>query len=461
MRKPVAPSNLRNGLKWRSGRPRWEPSPKARALGLKGRDLRRPDGDWMNRGEAIAAADARHLWASFIREAHQEGPAGADARRDLREALGQLGPDLTPQRQVVADLTPQRLVVADLIAQARDLVANRTGEGEIAGGYAPKTVKAMVVAYFAALENREPYFCGERGELKLSDSTVVNYRNVSGFLIAKFGDRRVDELTRGDMKEWYDELVRNNSLSVANLRLGCASAFFRWATLQRPPWIVESPCVKLRRAKAKGRRVFWEPEEEAAFVAWCDANGYPDVADAVVFGIWTGARPFDLCAANLEDLRGDTWRYTPHKTARRSGREALPGLAPNLRDRIERRWGEVAASAVTFAGGRPFLWNLAEQARFTTRSLHKRFTEARAAALLADAIPTGVAEKKGQDWRDTCITRLWEADVGLDRIPSWTGHAPDEAGEILRDHYIALRDSQARETLRRLEAYMARQGVKV
>jgi integrase len=60
--------------------------------------------------------------------------------------------------------------------------------------------------------------------------------------------------------------------------------------------------------------VFWTLEEERAFVAWCDAHGYADVADAVTFGLWTGARPIDMCAADLEDLAGDVWRFTPIKT---------------------------------------------------------------------------------------------------------------------------------------------------
>jgi hypothetical protein len=448
MRKqPEAPRNLRNGLKWRDGRPRWEPSPKNREIGLKGRDLKRPDGEWMDRGEALSAADARHLWASYIRDAHQPGPAGDDARRDLRAALSQLGAG-----------GAAGAIVGDLIDKARQLLQDET-RADAPIGWAPKSVAAMVDAYFTALENKEPYFLGEKGELKLSAATIKAYEAASRRLVAKFGDRLPAELTRGEMRGWYDQLKSERSLSVANLQLGCAAAFFRWATLQTPPWLKESPCLKLRREKPEGRRVFWEPEEEQTFVAFCDAHGFVDIADAAVFGIWTGARIFDLCRANLEELRGDTWRYRPHKTARRSKREALPGLAPHLKLRIERRWREAAASKVTQADGRPFLWDLGRQARFTTETLRDRFKEAKAAALAADAVPQSLLEKRGGDWRDTCITRLWEAEVGFDRIPSWTGHSPDEAGTILRDHYIALRDRHAMDTLAKLTAYMQRQGV--
>ena len=34
-------------LKWRDGRPRWEPGPTLRAKGWKGRDLKSEQGEWL------------------------------------------------------------------------------------------------------------------------------------------------------------------------------------------------------------------------------------------------------------------------------------------------------------------------------------------------------------------------------------------------------------------------------
>jgi len=45
-------------LKWRDGRPRWEPSPKLRRLGLKGRDLKDNAGSWLPLAEAVLSAQA-------------------------------------------------------------------------------------------------------------------------------------------------------------------------------------------------------------------------------------------------------------------------------------------------------------------------------------------------------------------------------------------------------------------
>jgi len=45
-------------LKWRNGRPRWEPGPGLRVRGFKGRDLRRDDGSWLSPQAAAVAAAA-------------------------------------------------------------------------------------------------------------------------------------------------------------------------------------------------------------------------------------------------------------------------------------------------------------------------------------------------------------------------------------------------------------------
>ena len=45
-------------LKWRAGRPRWEPGPTLRDKGWKGRDLRNEAGNWLDLSAAIEAARA-------------------------------------------------------------------------------------------------------------------------------------------------------------------------------------------------------------------------------------------------------------------------------------------------------------------------------------------------------------------------------------------------------------------
>lgn len=436
--RPVAPPSLRNGMKWREGRPRWEPSPASRRAGLGGRDLVDATGAWLERGAAIGAADARALWAELIRETHKDGPIGVEARANLSAAL-----DALPAPADAGD-RQRRVLVEDLIAAARE----RLGQAVVLhtrGG--PRTVAAMVTGYFAGVD---------AGEVEISLATRKNYQSASKRLIAKFGELTVGEVSRGALRAWYLKMKQEDSVFTANLCIGAAGAFFKWATWQ-DGWLVDSPCTMLGRTGAPGRRVFWMRDEELTFIPWCDANHFEDVADGVTAGLWTGARSFDLCAADLADFK-DTWRYTPHKTQKK-GREALPGVLEPLRLRLARRAQASAQDGVRWLNATPFLWDFRTRRRHTTASFSQRFREAKTAALLAGAVPDTLQGKHMQDTRDTCITRLYLADVKLDRIPSWTAHSPDDRDEILREHYLVLQDAAALEDAAKLETWARKEGL--
>lgn len=450
-KKPAAPKNLRNGLVWRDGRPRWEPSPASRAIGLKGLDLRGLDGEWLERGAAIDAADKRAIWALAIREAAQDNAKGSEARAQLTAALENLATPKTADERLARHLT------VDLIAAATKLLGE-PALAVIAGG-GPKSCRALVDAYFA-----DP-------RLAVTQSTQRIYRIQSARFLARFADRKVSDVTRGQLIEWYQEMLTGHrldpntnqlvpipdyqpvSLTTANSATGAAAAFFRWA--MQHDWITHTPATMLGRAKPEGRRVFWTVEEELSFIPWCDANGFPDVADGVIFGLWTAASPVDMCKTDLEDLAGATWRYKRQKT----GMEALPALLPAVKARIERRRLSAAQDTVRAMNRTPFLYDFRTQRRHSTSSLSQRMREAKFLALLRDAVPASLEGKRLQDTRDTCITRLYEADVKLDKIPSWTGHSPEDCYEILREHYICLREEGSLEHARKLEQWAFTNGL--
>ncbi len=441
-KKPAPPSGLRNGLKWRDGRPRWEPSPANRACGFAGLDLRDHAGAWMDRGAATTAADGRTLWARIVREAMKDDDQGGKARAMLRAALDRLPP--VPAEPVARR---QRELVADLIERGRAVLEDREPGVCTALTRGPRTVQAMVDGFFADREAMKA----------LTASSQKAYRTQSKPLIARFGGDRVDEVTRPQLRAWYLELVEQKSVASANQIIGVAGALFRWAMWQDPAWIDHNPCTALGRKKAKGRRVFWEFEEERQFIAWCDANGYADVADCAVVCLWTGARQIDVAAASIHDLTGATWRFTPIKTEKRE-QEALAGLLGPVKARVQRRLDEAASAPVRHLNDPPFLWHARFQRQHTSSTIGDRFRDARAAAVLAKALPESFLGKRLQDTRDTCVTRLFDAGVPLHKIPPWTGHSGKDAEDILRDHYLVLREHGALETAATLEAYAVASG---
>lgn len=436
-RRALMPS-LRNGLKWRDGKPRWEPSPAARALAIKGLDLKDQAGEWMERGAAIASADARSLWARMIREADQAGPAGEEARQALATTL-----DALPAARDAAD-RQRRVLVDDLVEAARARLGRPAGPIRAVPG--ARTVQAMVDGYFADVD---------KGLVEIAPATAKNYRTMSRRVLRKFSGP-VGEITRSALRSWYVEMKTADSVAVANLAIGAMGAFLKWASWQ--DWIGETPATKLGRTSNPGRRVIWTVAEELSYVPWCDAHGFADIGDGITAGLWTGARPHDLCAADLEDLLARTWRFVPNKGKRR-GREAQPGILQPLQLRVERRQREAAAAVVRPINNRtPLLVNPVTGRRHNTASLGERHREAKALYLLDG----GLASLQGKhvaDTRDTCVTRLYLADVALDRIPGWTGHAPNDRDEILREHYLALLEETSLEDAAKLETWAKTQGL--
>lgn len=456
MKQPAAPNNLRNGLSWRDGRPRWEPSPANRKLGLKGKDLKDDAGGWLDRGMAIGAADKRRAWADVIREAHDPGPAGDEARRQLRKVLDDL-----PAPADAGD-RHARALVADLIEAARAHLEHRDVVAGVALMGGPRTVGAMFDGYFA-----DP-------TLTVTASTLDAYRTQAKKVRAKFEAQRVDTLTTGQLRAWYLELVTGQvdgrgpivkpayGLATANQAVGAFAAALQWARFA--DWIQLSPAAQLKLQTPAGRRIFWTMAEEAALSDFCDSHGFADVTDGVVAMLWTGARPVDICAANLPDLMGRAWRYVPVKT-RKSQREALPGLTPPLQARV----AMVAARPIQ-TRDRAYLVKPSTGRRHTPDTLNERFRE-----MLGLAAAMGINEpwvstlqdKQLRDCRDTCITRLWESvpdiklDGGLLRICNWTAHALKDAEEVLRDHYVCLREEAAEETAAHLMVWAAKNGVKL
>lgn len=435
----AAPRNTRNGLKWRDGRPRWEASPTNRAAGLRGVDLRVPDGRWLSRGEAIDICDSRTLWAQAIREALTGGPAGADAFDDIRAALSGL--------KAVTDEAGRlrHALIADMLDHARAIVEGGAVDTTLRSA-GTRTVEALTLAYFD----------DDRIQRDRAPSTLSAYRSMAKRLVAKFGGRPVAQLTRRNLMEWYeDELLEDLTVATANLCIGATAAFLRWA--HDKEWIVASPADRLGLRSATGRLVFWTIEDERAFVNWCDANGYTDIGDGITAGLWTGARIGDICSATLEDMAGQVWRFTPEKT-RRKQQEAMPAIMAPLRARLDRRAID-ARRGPRFLNATPFLWDHRTQRRYTANTFGHRFREARTAFVASGEATDGFGVKRTQDTRDTCITRLFLADVQISRMWTWTGHSSKSIERILRDHYIVLREEGAMQLAGKLATWAEKEGV--
>lgn len=87
-------------LQWRDGRPRWEPGPALRKRGLKGRDLKDGDGNWLPLGDAMKAAEALNRDAVSGRQAAPATPAATNTLGEAWLALTR-----TPEFRKLRDKT--------------------------------------------------------------------------------------------------------------------------------------------------------------------------------------------------------------------------------------------------------------------------------------------------------------------------------------------------------------------
>jgi len=449
---------LRNGIKLRNGRPRWEPSPANRAAGIKGRDMRDLHGAWINdRGLLTTLADARLDWAGLYREALAKDASGIEARANMRELIERLPPAISMEDRL------KRANVADILEKCIALVqqSDETYTTSTNG----ITVNDLVKSYLAAIDSGEAASLlsdnGEEIPIDISANTIRQYKTQLKKLVTRFDRTDITTITAGNMKGWYEQIAKDISIHTANVAIGAAGAVFRWAIWKGWLTPAEFPVQKIGRHKAAGRRVYWPLKVEMAFEEWCDANGYEDVADAVVGLCWSGARQVDLCKAYTHELL-NSWTYMPQKTAKR-GVEAMPGVMPRFTRRIELRNERARRDGVSYLPNAvPFLFNPVTKKLHNSNSIGTRFRDARReAARSGEELFEELLELRLQDTRDTCVTRLFMAEIPLANIIPWTGHSAKSAEDILRDHYRVIREEEALETTRRFELYAKENHLKL
>lgn len=443
---------LRNGLKLRDGQPRWEPSPTNRQLGIKGRDLKDLSGRWIeDRGLLVSLSDARMEFAKLYRRALHAGAAGAEARDKIRLILAKLQPPTSEDGRL------RRANVIDLIEKCAALVEGRPEEETDVASAGGITTEMLVDAYLAAAEQGGTTLNedGEEIPIDIKLATLRQYRSQLRKLKARFPKKDIATYKPGNMKAWYEQMVRDISADTANVAIGAAGAAFRWAVWKGWITLAQFPVQKIGRKKAQGRRVYLKLALETEFEAWCDANGFSDVADALVGCCWTGARQVDLCKAYTHQLL-NSWAYVPQKTEKR-GIEAMPGIMPRFRQRIEARIERSRDDGRTYLPNAvPYLFDVENGRPHTSQSIGDRFRKARRKA--ADANPDLFApllKIRLQDTRDTCVTRLFMAGIPIAKIAPWTGHSHKSAEDILREHYRVIREEEALETARQFETYAA------
>lgn len=258
-------------LVWRDGRPRWEPGPRLRAGGHKGRDLKDGAGQWLSLETAIAAA--RHINID-IAEAKRTGTA----------------PKPQPK-------------------------ARKPG----------RTCRALYELWCAPHAPDQ----ASRAWRDLARSTQTDYRSKARLFLDEFGDLPVAALRKSDLFNWWEELERERGLHMANGVIAVARTLLSYG--EKKGWITHNPALKLSLSQPDPRVVVHTDAEIDAQLAAADALGLYGVGDAIMLALHTGQRRGDVLALCHDRTADGRCHFRISKT---SARVSVP-FTPALRERLD------------------------------------------------------------------------------------------------------------------------------
>lgn len=400
-------------VKWRDGRPRFEPSPRERELGFSAQDLKHPNGAWFTFEEAKAFADNTlpRIYAA-------------------REAGRKIRPQAAPRRTVEALL--------------EDWMASRA-----VTDLAPSTqrgYRTTVNAIVYKPDDREALRKRQRA-IKLKTRQDERERET-------FATTPVEAIEPPEAYAFIDYLIDARGRHMGRACRATLQAAFEWGRISTTWRLKTNPFARLKFKKPDGRIVIYTDAEIRALVDAADAIERPSIGDGILLGLFTGQRQGDrlsLVDGGVEDGRRI---FRQNKTG---AVVAIPEM-PRLAQRLAEARVRVAAVKLRI-GTRPneIVVNEATGLAYLDATYRSVFNLVRAHA--AKTCPA-LAEKRDQDLRDTCVTWLARAGCTIPEICSITGHDAKSVYSILK-HYLAITPELADSAIGKLEAFMQAKGMAV
>lgn len=383
-------------MKWRDGRPRFEPGPAMRRLGYKGRDLKHPTGLWFKYEDTLAESQRLGLEAKGRAQTREEG------HRLPRVASPAMGRSLGQLEHVLFQLPEFR---------GREI---RDGK-KLRKGLSPKTVesyersaRAIEKACARLAARQEAATRREADNLwdvpaalwtpKLANALLHEIERQSGLHQAR--------ACRAFMSQLWSRIGRHEPGAMKSL----------WAEIEQLP-------------VPEGRIRPWTPEEFRVMCDTADTMGRPEMADSFALGAFTATRQTDRLAWTMLADTGTHIEARQAKTGKLVSILKLPLLARRLEAARERRklakvqWPHIL---IDEREGKP--WHASGD------HYRKVFGIIRREA--AKTLPS-CATCRDQDLRDTAQTWLDRAAVTSEAIAAVAGHELSSAAAMQKKHYVA------------------------
>jgi hypothetical protein len=268
-------------LKWRDGRPRWEPGPGLRNAGFKGCDLRDAGGAWLPLDLAIQEAQKLNKEV----EAWRAGGA--------------------PRTKAEPPRVRQR------------------------------TCRQLFLSWAGSADKPAPEFS------KLAPTTQAFYRLNAKLFLDDFGEEPVAALTTPILYGYWEDLYEKRGHHMANQILATARVMLTHAR-KRLGWIEHNPALGLGLMQTEARLVLWLPKQVELFVATADRLNLHSIGDAVITGLHTAQRQGDVLSLPVHIFTKGRIALSQAKTKALIDAPMTPAMRDRVTKILDRRkLGEV------------------------------------------------------------------------------------------------------------------------
>ena len=277
----------------------------------------------------------------------------------------------------------------------------------------PKSISALIQLY-----RSEPAFKG------LSPKTRLDYGHILDRIEALEAATAVCDLTRGDLRAIYREVVDRNGLAMANAIMRVWRIILGLAVDEE--WIEINPAARLRLVAPPPRRRLWSPKERVQFCNVAVIEGRRSLALAVMLGWDTAQRQGDLLRLTWLDWDGAGFPITQGKTGARV-RSMLMAETKKWVEETSRTSTHIIVSEAT---SRPF----------SAFHFGHEFARVRKLAGLPEDL-------QFRDLRRTALTEAGDGGATDDELRAMSGHT---SREILST-YVVPTGAQAQAAQRKRE----------
>ena len=381
---------------WRDGRPRFVPGPSMRALGYKGKDLKRPDGHWMDLNETMS-------WSDSIEK---------EVATRRQQAKAPKKPGRKPKNLSVKGY----ITVGELLMRWHK---ERVKENLQTGKPSKKTIKeyGKCIEYFRAFDE----------ELWTAPALSIT-----------------DVLANGV----YKALREKKGISMSKAIISTVRPAWRWAKKEMG-LVSDNPWQALRMTTPPPRLRAGTIEEMRHLIKIADAEGRPDIGDAVMLGLCTGQRQNDRLQLVLKHWGKEEIYFKQSKTGTIVEVPAIEPLTRRLEAAKTRRKQQRKEMPT-------FLFNEKHGVPWSPEGDTYRKHFRKICDIAAQSMPSLVGFRD-QDLRDTAVT--WLADAGCtdSQICAITGHDPENVTRIMK-HYRARTKKQSAAAADKLSFYLTENG---